>query len=147
MAKKIISPNSELVSIEELGKAHGYEDALPTATSEDQCHRLATDVFKIAEECARITNESELTSHQACHLTANRILQVLDGNHPDLPAFDITPIPYNSKETWFVSETDKEVTWNYGQPILTDSSLASRHASIYEVMRDKLSISAADLFD
>lgn len=116
--------------------------------------QLVKRMHRIGKNWAMKAVQHNLNYEQVCQGVVNSILQQLDNGSTTCPAFQLVPIPYNPLELdhGFYPEVDGNAdyvhlhNWNYGTPLATEGKLAKLHADHYERFRDRLSISAVDLF-
>jgi hypothetical protein len=147
-----MSSKATVLSIDSVGK-NQESSSVAVASAVEQIRKIAEGAYTIAANCASNAQVAGLTMKEACQATANGILTMLDGEGmTDIPSFDLTPVPYNphnydrSFTTWDENDVTRDVEWGYGVRITTAGVLRQAHAQVYDELRDRLSISAKDLF-
>lgn len=125
----------------------------PVASNEQSVAQLVKRLYRIGNNWAAKAVQYNLSHEQACQGVVNSILKQLDNGSTVCPAFELKPIPYSplGLDHRFYPESDGTDSivlhnWNYGTSLMTEGKMDVLHAERYEMFRDRLSISAADLF-
>lgn len=129
------------------------ESKIKPLTGQQVMQQIAGAAYDVAEDWALTAN---LSITERCHGVAHDVLKVLQGNGDDMPAFRLVPITMDGDNRNLPTARDSGVPgdssspfrrWPYEDKITVGNNLTNEYARLYDSFRDRLSVSAKDLFD